>query len=377
MKKILFPYIKNTVGGSYVSSSIIVNSLLEKVNYNVKVALPNKGVNSHLFQSEIDYYGLSDKEVNNINNKITIFNLFIKIIIYMKIYKLSKNYLIKEKPNLVHINDDKTLLTWGLAAYRLKIPIIWHVREERKSKLDWFYRSISTKLILIAKSTQNRFKNINQQNIEIIYNGVDIDKFSPSIDLKKSKEKLGLEGEIITIGYIGNLSKMKRPEWFINAVADLIHEGYNIQSFIVGKDRTEGHYTKLFKSIISENNLEKKVKIVGYTSNPEDYFKGCDIFCLPSIHEPFGRVVIEAMASKTAVIATNAGGVPEIIDNNFNGILIDTNSYKEFKQGLLNLVKDQSLREKVSSNGLSTAKKHFSVENYTSEVLKVYKKTID
>jgi glycosyltransferase involved in cell wall biosynthesis len=90
--------------------------------------------------------------------------------------------------------------------------------------------------------------------------------------------------------------------------------------------------------------------------------RGCKVFVLPSRFETFGIVVLEAMGCEKPVVATTAGGIPEIIENGRNGILVEPDNPKALAEALVNLLNNESLRGKTAKNGYATAREQFSFE---------------
>jgi glycosyltransferase involved in cell wall biosynthesis len=94
-----------------------------------------------------------------------------------------------------------------------------------------------------------------------------------------------------------------------------------------------------------------------------DLLQGCQVFVLPSRSEPFGIVLVEAMACKKPVVSTTAGGIPEIIENQKNGILVEPDDYNALADALLKVLKDVNLRRDLGENGHATLRKRFRIEH--------------
>jgi glycosyltransferase involved in cell wall biosynthesis len=91
--------------------------------------------------------------------------------------------------------------------------------------------------------------------------------------------------------------------------------------------------------------------------------RGCEIFVLPSRFETFGIAILEAMACKKPVVATTAGGMPEIVENGRNGILVAPDDPKALADALVTVLKDETLRANIAANGYSTVRERFRLEH--------------
>lgn len=194
-------------------------------------------------------------------------------------------------------------------------------------------------LIANSKSVGKKLEKYNRT--EIIYNGVDLDRFYP-----KNYKREG-------VTYIGALTKEKSVETLLKAWKN---------AWIVG----DGPERK---------NLEKIGGIYfGYRKDVEEILNKSRVLVLPSKKEGFGVVLLEAMACGTPVIARDIPGVNEIVKNNYNGLLFKEDS--ELKHLIEKILEDEDLREKIIQNGLETVK-NFTWKNTAEKVLKVYERVLE
>jgi len=110
--------------------------------------------------------------------------------------------------------------------------------------------------------------------------------------------------------------------------------------------------------------IRERIEFLGLTGRDEvvRLLRGCKAFVLPSRFETFGIVILEAMACKKPVVATTAGGIPEIIENGKNGILVEPNDPKGLAEALVKLLKDESLQQNTAMNGYATVRERFTFE---------------
>jgi glycosyltransferase involved in cell wall biosynthesis len=141
-----------------------------------------------------------------------------------------------------------------------------------------------------------------------------------------------------------------------------VHEAFPLLNLVlVGDGPLRGPLETLARSL----DLNERIEFLGYKT-PAEVTKllfGCDIFVLPSRFETFGIAILEAMACKKPVIATTAGGIPEIIENGKNGILVEPDNPDALAEALVTVLKNQTIQRVIASNGYLTVQERFRYEN--------------
>lgn len=202
--------------------------------------------------------------------------------------------------------------------------------------------------------------NIPEKTPEVIYNAVE--KIDFDISKKEAQKKIGIFGDILLS--IGRLSPWKGFNTLIEVMPDLLIKNPQFKLVIVG----EGEERKNLELRIKNLGLEDNVKLVG-KANHQDipfYFKAADIFILNSEYEGLSHVILEAMQFEIPVIASNIGGNPELIGDNFNGFLVEYNNQEQIKKAIMRLWQDKNLAQKFIRNSLEKLK-NFTWEKLVSE----------
>ena len=370
-----FPFTFTNRGGSYYSASNIVKVLKDFKDYEPVVFLPEIGKNSDLFDYnnvKVLSYNLNAKIQKKVYLSYGLFKKFIsvpyQIVVYLKALKMLKIH----PCDLIHINDDATLIAWGFAAKTRKIPVIWNVRQDKGSQiLDILRKKIATYLIFNSEASTMRFKK-KLENQTIVYN-----LFNQKKNINKLNHFYTGNSDKITIGFVGTLQKRKRPEWFLKAAIKASKKYSNLKFIIAGRDYSNGYYTGLIDQ--ARKDFEKTIDLhyLGEVREIGTIFSSLDIFCLTSTSESFGRVVIEALLNDTAVIATRVGGVKEIIKDGYDGILVSPDYYGDFEKSLFRLIEDKAERIKLSSNGKEILKTKFNPKEQIDKLKNVYDKLLE
>jgi len=380
---IAFPFTGTLVGGSYHSAALLAGALEQRAGIRCAVLLPREGPNSAVFQANgltPEYYGLSEKHVILMRHTESILAKLRALGAYRATYLAALRWLRSNRPSIVHINDDRTMLDWGMAAKRLGIPVVWHVRQRTGSRLlDRVRLQLADYLIFLAEDARrHRFRERQLQSKPhcVIYNAVDTSVFYPPPDRSSAKAALGVSPKSIVLCYLGNLTPRKRPEWVVEAGISLLQEGLDVEVLVVGHDRSGGQLENALKERVERAGCADSFHFLGYRSDVAEILRAVDILGMPSIAEPFGRVVIEAMASGVVVVATNAGGVPEIIQDGVNGMLVPSHDFTAFVSAIRKLCLDPALRDALSMEGIRTVQKRFSVDTMVEQVLEVYRELL-
>ena len=206
---------------------------------------------------------------------------------------------------------------------------------------------------------------ISEYKIEVIYNATDLSS-ELNISKDEAKSRIGVEGDIILS--IGRLSPWKGFLTLIETMPALLKENPDFKLLIIGEGEEKDNLGLKIKNL----NLENNVKLLGRVSHESisSYFKASDIFVLNSEYEGLSHTILEAMYFSLPVIASNKGGNPELIEDGFNGFLVEYNDKEQIKDKILKLWKDKSFQETFIKNSKEKLK-NFNWQNLVEKTLKV------
>ncbi|MGD0477843.1 MAG: glycosyltransferase family 4 protein [Nitrososphaerales archaeon] len=218
------------------------------------------------------------------------------------------------------------------------------------------------------------FLGRNSPNVVTIYNGVDTSIFNPSADPERIREKLGIK-ETTVILYVGRLIPRKGVSYLLQAFRDLRSELGSINLVICGEGETRSKLEELARSL----GVENEVIFSGFVSDADlpFYYAACDICVVPSISEPMGIVLLEAMSMMKPVVATNVGGIPEIVQDSFNGLLVPPRDSDAISHAIKRLLTDKDLSNRLASNGRKVVEDRFSWSAIASDVSALYAEAVN
>jgi len=243
---------------------------------------------------------------------------------------------------------------------------------ENLRRIQKFVAKNANKIITPSEYLKNIILNwgVPQEKIEVIYNATE-KLLNFNISKEGAKKKTGIRGDIILS--VGRLVPWKGFSTLINLFPDLIKRNPNFCLVIIG----EGPEKENLKSEIKSLKLENKIRLMGKVAHPQIglYYKAADIFVLNSGYEGLPHVVLEAMQFGVPIIVSNKGGNPELIQDGFNGILVEYNNKEQLRGAILKLWRNKTLQEQFIQNSYSKLK-IFSWENLVEKTLRILRDPI-
>ena len=209
---------------------------------------------------------------------------------------------------------------------------------------------------------------IPKHKIRVIPNGVDLERFHPRPVTEDKKKSLGLIGAGPIVGCVGRLTDEKGQIYLVDAVAELQSSWPDMKCVFIGDGPLEGKLNERTRQLGVESNC----LFLGGRNDVEELYACLDLFVLPSIREPFGIALLEAMASGVPVIASAAGGPLEYIRSGLNGVLVPPGNSRLLAQEIHRILKDRELAEVLGAAGRRTALNHFDVRNTVRKTEEIY-----
>lgn len=219
-------------------------------------------------------------------------------------------------------------------------------------------------------------RGLRKDDIHIIPNGLDIKKFGNSMDkdeIAKLKLKYNIDSESI-IGYISSFTKMEGIKYLIRSLKYL--SNYNVKLLLIG-DGPE--YSNLNK-VMHEENVADKVIFTGKVPHSEvqNFYNLIDIFVIPRVNETVTNLVtplkpLEAMGMKKAIVASNVGGLSELIIDNYTGLLFESENAEDLAKKIMVFLNDGKKRKEISNNAYEWVREERSWSNIIPKYTRIYK----
>lgn len=270
----------------------------------------------------------------------------------------------RSAPDIVHVNTSVNLVA-GWAARRLKLPVVWHIREIPPG--GWrgqLYARFIAKLAsrVIAVSTEAA---VGYPAAAIIPNGIDLPPVYPGRN----------DPQRATVGCIGYLSPRKGQIELVGMIAALRSRGVALDCVMAGSENTDRSYTAAVRRRVSESGLESSVRLVGFMNDPDDFYAQVDILAFPSTApEGLPRAVLEAMARSIPVVAYDLGGVTDLLGD--TGCRIRAGDPRAFLDAIERLAVDRDLRRSVGEAERVRVAEMFSRQRCCEQVVAVYRSIV-
>jgi len=279
--------------------------------------------------------------------------------------------------DVIHYHNE-TDLSLPFFSYFVKKPKILHChcldvsypfyRKNPVSRL--VFKKVSDIHVAVSKSIESLLIDlgIDERKIRVVPNGVDTDTFRPDKRIKADNLLL----------FAGRLHPNKGLHVLLKA---LEHLKKPVELVVIGPKLSycPDYYTELLSSVEHLNKTTNhKVSLVGVQTHEElvRWYQRATIFVCPSISEPFGIVNLEALSCETPVIASNVGGIPEVVKNEKNGLLVRPSAPEELTKAIQFLLDNKSLKEKFGREGRVWVEENFSSEAVAKHLLKIYEALI-
>lgn len=334
---------------------------------------------------DVSLITMHDEEVNSFNDNVQIFNLPIKNSLgYYLNFPFIKNIIKKIKPDIVNthyasgygtlsrlLNFTPTLLSvWGSDVFDFP-----YQSKFKKSILVKNLKSsteIASTSYVMKKQTQ---KFVADKKINITPFGINLNKFK-IVDKKTKKET-------INIGTIKTLTEKYGIKYLIKAVKILLDRLYEedllelktqIRLTIIGEGKQKEDLINLSKKL-DISSITTFVGLIPHKKVPE-YLNSFDIFCVPSLQESFGVSAIEASACGLPVIASDVGGLPEVIEDKVTGYIVPSKDAKKLADKLYNLVINKEKRENLGEKGRKRVEELYNWNKNVDKMEEIYRTLI-
>ncbi|HVP07684.1 MAG TPA: glycosyltransferase family 4 protein, partial [Candidatus Acidoferrum sp.] len=237
----------------------------------------------------------------------------------------------------------------------------------------WLVRKLASRIVLVADYLRNDFVNIAHfppSKLSVIYNGIPVGEPDSIFDPIAKRHSVGLGPDDLVAGIVANFRPPKGYQYFAEAARLVRRELPNAKFLVIGQG--EGEIKQKFETSIADFGLKENVKLLGFRSDVPELLRTMDLFVLSSISEGLPLAAVEAMAACRPVVATNVGGLSELVQDGRSGYLVPPADTNSLANRMIELLKDQSLRAHMGKAGREIATTTFSLETMVSSYQQLY-----
>lgn len=355
MKNILLLVPRMNIGGAESYVALVARSL-KSLGYNVFIASAGGALAVELQKEGIKHFFLPIR--------------LSKFISGLLLKRIVEKYNI----DLIHANSEAA----GIVAvktrqkYNLDIPIVYTAHGVLPAKVKDIINQVD-KIIAVSNFSREAAikEGFSANKIEVVYNGVDIDKFKPHEEKRNLlRKKYNIPQDAFTMIIVSRIKNLRNKghQHLLNVLSE-----YEVSKYwhlvVIGKGKGLGS----LKQKVKEHNLQDRVHLLGHKTDVENYEDMADVVVLPSYFETFGLVLAEGMAMEKPAVAFKVGGVPEVIEDNKTGFVVDYDNDDELVEKLAILAKNPDLCKQMGIQARKKVAKDFANEIMIKKLEEIYK----
>lgn len=294
-----------------------------------------------------------------------------RILTTIKCYKFCRD----KGVNLINSHGSRDSLICAPLNF-LGFPIIRSRHISSRIKRTFLYKHCCKNIITTADIIKKMLVDlgVSASKIFVIGGFVDLTKFSPLNDASKIRDEFQVSPDTVLLTNVGMLRGDKGQMFFLEAADILLKKGYDLKFLLVGEGVKDRKHERLLSSRVRELGIEDRFIMTGYRTDIPDILSASDIVVIASTGvEAQSQVVPQAFASKRAVVATTVGGLPEQIEDNKTGLLVEPGDSQCMADGMERLIKDVDLRRTLAEGGYKLAVRELSFDKMMEKSLEAYK----
>ena len=375
--KVLSIITRHNIGGAAIQA-ILSSSHLNKNKYKSILVKGSEGEDEGNMDDFAKRKKIEPVYIKELSREISLRK---DLIAFWKLYRLIK----KEKPDIVHTHLAKAGTLGRIAAKLAGAPLTVHTFhgnlfheyfDSIKSKLilnlERLLMRVSTRIIAISHSQEKElleYRIGDPRKISCIPLGIELEPFLTSEDNRGIfRGELNLDNEIPLIGVVARLVPIKGHIYFLKA-AKIVSEGFPEARFIVIGN---GELREELENLASDLGIKKRVIFCGFRNDLVNIYADLDIVVLSSLNEGLPVSIIEALAAKKPVVATDVGGVKELVEDKVTGVLVPKQNPQRLAQGIIYLLKNPQKALRFGENGRKKVYPAFDYTRLVSDIEGLY-----
>ncbi|MGF1610069.1 MAG: glycosyltransferase [Kiloniellales bacterium] len=368
MLRVCYPFVGDTIGGSHVSATQLIAGL-PRSEVEPIVALHRSGpLEGFLAERGIGFEWCPGVRLVEPGPIVA------QIVTMLRAAAPLAAFLRHQRIDVVHSNDARMHLTWGLAARLAGTRFVWHQRSAEDSRRLGVYSRLADTIITISNHCRSTFPPAMARRARAIENPFDTDAEPPDRPDARATllAELGAPGDATVVGFVGNLTDQKRPLVFVETAARLRDCLGEEACFPMFGDPRAG-LRQTVEQRIEALGLAERCLLMGARFPIEPWIAGCDCLVAPAVNEGSGRAPIEAMLVGTPVVAADHGGHREIIDHGRTGLLVAPDDADAFADAVMTLLSEPLRAAHIAGPARTAAMERFSTARHVAAVLLVYR----
>ena len=376
---ICFPFIGDFVGGSHISALGLIKNLDPLRHRPLIVVHRSEGPFAQLLRSQNIPFEAAPVN-DHLELAVSQRNVAAAVHLLRTLVPITR-FLRRRKVDIVHTNDGRTHITWGIGARLAGAKLLWHHRADPgafglRHVAPW----IAHRLVAVSEFASPPPGAISARSrSRVIHSPFDTtigERVRGDVSRRELIEEIGCAPGARLLGYFGTLVDRKRPLIFVESIAAIhrLAPELDVHGLLFG-DALAG-LDEMTRNRADALGIGDRIHIMGFRMPGEPLLAAMDALLVTAVSEPFGRTLIEAMLLGTPVIAAESGGNTEAIRHRFNGILVPPDEPRGFAAAAIELLNDRDEATAMSARAARDARSRFSVSRHVADVSRVYEELL-
>jgi glycosyltransferase involved in cell wall biosynthesis len=283
------------------------------------------------------------------------------------------------KPDLLHVHSRRGADTYGaLAARAARVPAVISRRVDNPER-RWFarrkYAQYQAVIAISARIRQLLLDDVglNREQVYLVPDGVDTARFHPGADPLGVRQALGLPADSFLIAMVAQLIPRKGHGVLLEALATLLAAHPDARVLLFGQGPLAARLTGQIKGL----GLSDQVKLMGFRQDLDELLPGMDLVVHPALKEGLGVALLETLASGVAAVASDVGGIPDLIEDGVHGRLVPPGDPDALAKVMDQLIGDDALRRQLAQAGRQRVVSAFSLDQMVAGNLEVYQQALE
>lgn len=289
---------------------------------------------------------------------------------------------LRHRASLIHLNNGLESQLPGLfAAKLLGIPCVAHTRyfSEFSTLVDRVAGSVDRHIAVSSSVKQQLVENgVRAERISVVHNPVDVEEFSRPKDTDAVRKELNIPPEAKVFGLVGRIMGWKGVKEFVSAAIRVLDSVEDAYALIVG-DESDGNrsYFREVQNLAQNSSGKDRIIFAGFRDDVPAVLQTLDLLVHTSVKpEPFGRVLAEAMAAGTPVVASNRGGPLDIVIDGETGLLVDPEDTATLATTIELMLRNSQTAQEMGERGRQRAKREFAVNRHATKINDIYRSVL-
>jgi L-malate glycosyltransferase len=308
---------------------------------------------------------------------------------FYRTIKQARARVVELRPDVIHANSIRAGLVMAAATAGLGVPVVWHLhdllpRHPFSTAIRLFaLLSSHNRLLAVSVAVADRFQGLllrgfkRRVPVAVMRNAVELDRFAPDEEAARAvRDELGLGDDAPLAGIVGQITERKGQLELIRAFATVLKQLPHATLVVVGAplfNRSDEEYQAKLVETARQLGIADRVRFLGPRKDVAAIYQALDVLVVNSWAEPFALVVLEGMASGTAMVATAVGGTPEMIEHGEQGWLVKAGDEAGLAEAVTTLLARPELRAHFSEQGRRQARVRFSFAHYIRRLEDFYR----